>query len=167
MRINYFKSIFDIDYSLYPNVKVLVFDIDNTLASPKIRHPSDEVKKYIKDLQNKGYTIFLYSNNIFPRIVKFAISLDVKYFDPGHKPFAGEMKRYLRYSQHKPEEVLFIGDQIFTDMFCGAQCGVRLALVDPMTNHDEFWVKIRRPFEKPFRKKLARMGCTYNQKPKD
>ena len=36
-----------------------------------------------------------------------------------------------------------------------------------MTNHDEFWVKIRRPFEKPFRKKLARMGCTYNQKPKD
>lgn len=167
MKINYFKSIFDIDYSLYPDVKVLIFDIDNTLASPKIRHPSDDVKEYIKNLQNKGYTIYLYSNNIMPRIIKFTISLGTKYFDRGRKPFAGEMKRFLRYSQYKPEEVLFVGDQIFTDMLCGAQCGVKLALVDPMTNEEGLFVKIRRPFEKPFRKKLSVKGSTYNRKPKE
>lgn len=166
MRINYFKSIFDIDYSLYPDVKVLIFDIDNTLASPRIRHPGDEVKKYMKNLKEKGYTIFLYSNNIMPRIIKFAISLDTKYFDSGHKPFPGELKRFLRYSQYKPEEVLFVGDQIFTDMLCGARCGVRLALVDPMTKEEGILVKIRRPFEKPFRKRLSREGSTYNKKPK-
>lgn len=166
MKINYFKSIFDIDYSLYPNVKVLVFDIDNTLQSPRIRHPEDDVKEYIQKLKERGYEIFLYSNNIMPRIIKFAGSLNVKYFERGRKPFAGEMKRYLRYSKYEPSEILFIGDQIFTDMFCGAQCGVRLALVDPMTKEEGIFVKIRRPFEKPIRKKLAKQCITYH-KPKE
>ena len=59
MQLNYFKSIFDIDYSLYPNLKVIIFDIDNTLASPYIRHPDKDVKEYIKQSEpgkrDKGY----------------------------------------------------------------------------------------------------------------
>ncbi len=161
MRANYFKSIFDIDYSLYPDVKVILFDIDNTLVHPFVRHPSDEVKAYINNLKEKGYKIFLYSNNIRPRIAKFAASLDVKYFEPAHKPFTGELRRFLKYSQYSNEEVLFIGDQIFTDVLCGNKCKVRTILLDPMTNAEGLQVKIRRLFEKPFRNRLAKKCKTY------
>lgn len=161
MRANYFKSIFDIDYSLYPKVKVLLFDIDNTLVHPFVRHPSDEVKEYINNLKEKGYEIFLYSNNIRPRIAKFASSLDVKYFEPAHKPFAGELIRFLKYSKYSKEEILFIGDQIFTDVLCGNKCKVRTILLDPITKEEGLLIKFRRIIERPLRKRLAKKCKTY------
>lgn len=154
MQLNYFKSIFDIDYSLYPNLKVIIFDIDNTLASPYIRHPDKDVKEYINKLKEKGYDIFLYSNNIKPRIIKFASALQTKYFDSAKKPFGNELKRFISNGHYNNDELLLIGDQIFTDVLCGKINKIPTILIDPKTNEEGSFIKFKRILEKPFRNKL-------------
>lgn len=156
MKVNYFKSIFDINFSLYPEVKVIIFDIDNTLTSNKMRHPSDDVKNFINKLKEQGYIIYLYSNNIMPRIVKFATELKVRYFYRAKKPIAKDLKFFIKYNNYKPNEILFIGDQVFTDVFCGLQCKVNMILVDPIANDEGIFLKIRRIFEIPFRENIKK-----------
>ena len=151
MSIKYLPSVLDLDIRGYPKVKTILFDIDNTLIHPKKRYPTIEVIQFVKQLISDGYEVFLFSNNTHNRIVCGAISFGCKYFESQHKPLAGDLKRYLKYNQRKPEEVLLIGDQVFTDIWCGKKAKVNLILVEQMTKDEPFWVKWKRGLELPFK----------------
>ena len=43
---------------------------------------------------------------------------------------------------------VMVGDQIFTDMWCGHNAGLLCVMTAPICNRDQFVTKIKRPLEK-------------------
>ena len=54
----------------------------------------------------------------------------------------------------KPERILFIGDQVFTDIWGANRAGMHTVLTEPVDpSTDEIQIVVKRWFEKPFRHK--------------
>ena len=85
------------------------------------------------------------------------------------RPFAEEVESIYLYKAGKPkrdgyekamqrmgtdtENTLFVGDQIFTDIFGGNRAGLDTVLTEPVDKStDEPQIVVKRWFEKPFRK---------------
>ncbi len=152
MRTKYLPSVLDLDMSIYPKVNTILFDIDNTLIHPTKRYPTLDVIDFVHKLISDGYEVYLFSNNTNTRIVCAAISFGCKYFDSQRKPLAGDLKRFLKNHRKKPEEVLIVGDQVFTDILCGKQCKVNTVLVEMITKKEPFSTSWKRGLELPFKK---------------
>ena len=55
-----------------------------------------------------------------------------------------------------PEKILFLGDQIFTDVWGANRAGMDTVLTEPVDpSTDEIQIVVKRWFEKPFRVKRA------------
>lgn len=117
-------------------VKGVLLDIDGTLMRTKDKSPAPEVMNWINDLKNSGIAVYVLSNNKHPERVKnFAESIGAQWTYLAHKPAksgfikaAGSLK--LNHSQ-----IAVIGDQIYTDMFGAARCGMRGLLVNSMDTY--------------------------------
>ena len=129
----YFKSIFDINYKLLKNknIKVLIFDLDNTVALVNEKLPSKKVIDLFSKLRN-DFKVFIASNNYKERVRKIGNALGVHAFYSVKKPSKKIKKLLLKEYDVNMSDVAIIGDQIVTDMFMGNRLGMYTILVDPM-----------------------------------
>ncbi len=133
----YYKSIFDINYDLLKkkNIKVLIFDSDNTIITYDEELPSDKVVKLFKKLSN-DFKIFIASNNQKQRVRKIGNYLGVHGFYSVVKPTKKLKKLLLKKHDVKMDAVAIIGDQIVTDVFMGNRLNMLTILVDPLGEKD-------------------------------
>lgn len=145
----YVDSIYDIAYEelLKRNIKGLVFDIDNTLAPFDVPTPDDRLTKFIQDLQQKGFSICLLSNNKQHRVDTFN-SFGLPAVAKAGKPKLAGIKRALSLIGTDSNNTVLIGDQVFTDVWCGNRMHMYTILVKPIAIRDEFTVKLKRGLEK-------------------
>ncbi len=138
----YVKSVFDIDYDKLKkqDIKLLCFDLDNTLDAPdkisKIK--DDKVDQLITNLK-KDFDILIVSNNtIENRVYSFASLYNLDYIEAMKKPFKKNYnnKKILNY---KKEEVIFIGDKLVTDVLGANKLGYKSILVDPLYPNHKTW----------------------------
>ena len=160
MYFDYCPTIFDIDYNKYKNLKVVLLDIDNTLAPFKDYEINDKIKDYLNNLKNLGYDVLIYSNASTRRIQYFAKEYGIRYFTRACKPFSTEIKHFLKNNRYKPDEVLLIGDQLFTDVFCANRYKIHVAWVEPLSKKEDLFTTFKRVLEYP-KKKKARQN--YNK----
>ena len=72
----------------------------------------------------------------------------MKCFTHVRKPFTFKIKKYLKESNYNVENILFVGDQIVTDIKFSRKLGIYAILVDPINRSTERWyTKINRFFE--------------------
>ena len=83
----YYKSIFDINYEVLKkkNIKVIIFDLDNTIMKVDEETPSNKVEELFNKL-NKGFKVFIASNNEEDRVKNIGKKLDVHAFYKVSKP---------------------------------------------------------------------------------
>ena len=149
----YFPDIYAIDPERLRarGVKVLLADLDNTLAPYGVPRPSGEVVAWRARLEQAGITLFLLSNSRRPgRAQHYAEALGIPYEGHAGKPKSGGFRRALARMNAAPEEAAIVGDQIFTDILAANLAGVTPILVDAIHNHT-FWLKARGALELPFR----------------
>ena len=129
----YYKDIFDVNYKLLKEkgIKVLIFDLDNTIIGADEEIPSDEVTSLFKKLVN-DFVVFIASNNVKERVRKIGKHLGVHSFYSVIKPTKRIKKLLLNKYDVPMEEVAIIGDQIITDIFMGHRLNMHTILVDPM-----------------------------------
>lgn len=146
----YIQSIFalDIEKMQEKGKKGIIFDIDNTLVSYDIIEPTKEVIDFFTMLREKGFSITLVSNNTEDRVVKFNEKLKVFALHKSKKPRTRSFQKALELMQLKKEQVVIIGDQIFTDVYGGNRAGIETILVMPVSEKDEWITKIKRGLEK-------------------
>ena len=132
--------------------RVALLDLDNTLANDHVRKPSDYSRKAIDYLQNAGFECCIVSNAKSNRSAEFAAELGVQCVSFARKPSPIGIYRALDLMTSKPEEAVFFGDQVFTDIVAANRAGVYSILVEPMHSKEVFYVRIKRPFEKLIRK---------------
>jgi len=146
----YVDSVFAVDYkALYQQgYRAVIFDIDNTLAPYHVRHPSAKTTGLLKRLVRLGFGVCLLSNNKEARVAEFNKSLNLAAVHRAGKPGVKGVSRALEELSSTPETTVLIGDQLFTDIWCGNRKGLLTILVKPISNRDEWTVRPKRGLER-------------------
>lgn len=151
----YYKSIFDINYELLKkkNIKVLIFDLDNTIITVDEEVPNEKVVSLFKKL-NKDFKIFIASNNKKERVRRIGKYMGVHAFYSVVKPTKKIRKLLLKKYDVKMDEVAIIGDQVVTDIFMGNRLHMHTILVDPLGEKDLKVTYFNRWLEKKIIKRI-------------
>lgn len=145
----YVESVFAIDYNkLYNNgYRGIMFDIDNTLV-PHGDNSTEKIDKLFKHIHNIGFKTLLLSNNGKERIERFNKNIGSLYICNSEKPKVTNYLKGIEMMNIKKEETLFIGDQIFTDIYGANRSGVDNILVKYIGYYKKEKKGIRRNIEK-------------------
>ncbi|MCD8299612.1 MAG: YqeG family HAD IIIA-type phosphatase [Clostridiales bacterium] len=144
----YVDSAYGIDYeSLYADgYRGLIFDIDNTL----VHHgaPADErAKALFNRLKNIGFKCCLISNNDEARVKMFNDSVHVTYTCKAHKPRPEGYLKAMELMGTDKETTIFIGDQIFTDIWGANNAGIPSIMVKYIYWKEEIQIFFKRWLE--------------------
>lgn len=143
------KTIYDIDFKkLYEQgLRGVIFDIDNTLVPYDQHQPSKENEALFKHLHDIGFKICLISNNNKLRVDQYNQALDMTAISNGLKPFRKNFLKALMIMSLSANQVIMVGDQMFTDVLGGNRVGLYTILVKPIQKKEQFITAIKRGIE--------------------
>lgn len=141
----------------------ILFDIDNTL----VEHGADaskEAKELFQKLQTIGFQLCLISNNKQPRVERFNEEIGVNYIYDAKKPCKKNYIKAMELMNTTREQTVFVGDQLFTDVFGANRVGLKTYLVEPISPREEIQIVLKRYLEKCVlyfykKQKQKRSGC--------
>ncbi len=142
-------SAYEIDYeALYrEGYRGIIYDIDNTLAPHGA--PADErASALFERLGGLGYRTVLLSNNKEPRVKAFAHSVGSPYIFKAGKPSRSGYLRAMELMGTQRENTLFVGDQLFTDVWGAKRAGIETYLTRPIHPREEIQIVLKRFLEK-------------------
>lgn len=125
----------------------VIFDIDNTLV-PHDSPADDRAKKLFARLKELGYECCLLSNNQEPRVKMFNQDIQVNYIFDAHKPSRKNYQKAMEKMGTTLDTTLFVGDQLFTDVWGAKRTGIRNFLVKPIHPKEEIQIVLKRKLEK-------------------
>lgn len=144
----YVASTYVIDFEkLYENgIRGLIFDIDNTLVPHGA--PADERAVHLFErLKRIGFSCCLISNNQEKRVRTFNEPIQVDYVYNAHKPSTKNYKKAMEIMRTNVENTVFIGDQLFTDVWGAKRTGIPSILVRPIHPKEEIQIVLKRYLE--------------------
>lgn len=146
---HYFDSVLDIPFEeLYRRgYRGVMFDIDNTLV-PHNAPANERARAFMSQLREIGYKTCLISNNREKRVEPFARELGTDFVCMAWKPFTGGYKRGMDRIGTRPDNTIFVGDQIFTDVIGARKLGILTILVKPINPKEEIQIILKRIPEK-------------------
>ena len=145
----YLRSAYEIDYGRYyeEGYRGIIFDIDNTLVPHGA--PADERSiALIENLKGLGFGIMLLSNNKEPRVKMFNDAVKVSYIYKSGKPEGRGYEEAMRRLGTDRGNTLFVGDQLFTDVWGARRAGILSLLVQPIDKKEEIQIVLKRYLEK-------------------
>ena len=143
------NSIYEIDFNgLYKKgIRGLIFDIDNTLV-PHGADADERIEKLFGELKKMGFKTFLLSNNKLERVKRFNTNIRSLYIYRAGKPNPTNYIKAMRMMGTKKETTVFIGDQLFTDIWGAKKAGITSILLNPIDKKEEIQIVLKRYLEK-------------------
>lgn len=146
----YIKSVFElpVDKLIERGIHTLVFDIDNTIAPFDVAEPEENIIELFAYLKKQGFQICILSNNNKKRITIFNRRLRALAVYGAGKPGTKKLLSALQRMHTTPGHAAMIGDQVFTDMWCGHRAGMYCIMTAPICNRDQLVTKVKRGLER-------------------
>lgn len=143
-----FDSVYDIDFEKLraDGIKAALFDIDNTLV-PHGAPATDEIIAFFDKLHNLGIQTCLISNNKEPRVKPFADKVNSPYIYKAGKPSGKGYTKAMELLSSDTGNTVFVGDQIFTDIWGARKAGITSYLVKPIHPKEEIQIVLKRRLE--------------------
>lgn len=157
MYDEYVENIFEINLErLYATGKRLILtDLDNTLVGSDVAVPSLEVLDMLKKAKEIGFKVKIVSNNNAERVKVFAQDLDIEAYGLVYKPLKYKVRRYMK--GYTKDQVVFVGDQLLTDVAVAKRLDLYMILVRPVNlSADEDITKFNRKIERRIVKALKK-----------
>lgn len=124
----------------------MIFDIDNTLVPHGA--PADErAIRFFAELKALGFDAVLLSNNKEPRVKMFNDAVHVHYIHKAGKPKRSGYVRAMELMGTDCKTTLFVGDQIFTDIWGANRAGIYTILVKKIHPREEIQIVLKRVLE--------------------
>lgn len=142
-------SAYQIDYQSYydQGYRGILFDVDNTLVEHD--QPVTLVAiELFQRLNEMGFQTCIISNNKDDRVRPLADALESDYVYKAGKPSAKGYLQGMEKMGTTPETTLFVGDQIFTDIWGANRANVHSILVKQIARHEEIQIVLKRILEK-------------------
>ncbi|NBI92055.1 YqeG family HAD IIIA-type phosphatase [Lachnospiraceae bacterium] len=145
----YVDSTYGIDFEeLYTEgYRGIIFDIDNTLV-PHGAPADSRSRELFARLKALGYGCLLLSNNKEPRVKPFSDAVGAEYIFKAGKPSVKNYRKAMERLGTKEANTLFVGDQLFTDIWGAKKAGIRTILVKPIHPKEEIQIVLKRYLEK-------------------
>lgn len=142
------ESAYGIPYEkLYEDgVRGILYDIDNTL----VEHGADataQAVELVRHLRQMGFSVMFLSNNDEERVRRFNREIGAKYIYKAGKPSPKAYVQAMREMGTDASKTVFIGDQLFTDIWGAKRAGIRTYLVRPVAKHEEIQIVLKRRLE--------------------
>ena len=146
----YIQSVYELPLEALKKrgIRGLIFDIDNTIAPYDVPEPDQKLIEWFDMLKKQGFRICILSNNHKKRVKKFNEKLRVLAIHKAGKPGIKKLRRAISVMKLTELETAMIGDQVFTDMWCGHMAGLYCIMTAPICNRDQFVTKIKRGLER-------------------
>ena len=143
-------SAYDIPYEeLYERgIRALIFDIDHTLTEHG-KPATERAIAWMERLKNIGFRVCLLSNNKEERVKMFNEKIHVDYIYKAGKPGRGGYERAMEKMGSTKETTVFVGDQLFTDVWGAKRTSIESWLVETIDPHEEIQIVLKRYLEKP------------------
>lgn len=143
------KSAYNIPYKkLYEEgYRGIIFDIDNTL----VEHGADANSRAValfSYLKKIGYKTCLLSNNNEERVLRFNKDIGSFYIHKANKPGKKSYQKAMELMGTEVSSTLFIGDQLFTDVWGAKRLNIRNILVAPISPKEEIQIVLKRYLER-------------------
>lgn len=145
---HYVSSAYVIPYrELYDKgIRGVIFDVDNTLV-PHDAPADSRAKKLFQEFHNMGMETCLLSNNRKPRVAAFAKCVGSKYIFKGGKPSVKGYQKAMELMGTSRDTTIFVGDQLFTDVYGANRTGICSYLVKPIHPKEEIQIVMKRYLE--------------------
>jgi len=146
-----YNSVWEIeeDFFYRENISLVLLDIDNTLVADNEPYADDKAKAFIKRLLDEGIKVCFVSNNKKTRVDSFNESFGLYSIWRAHKPLPYKINAVIKKMNVDKSRVLFIGDQLLTDIPAGNSSKIRTMLVTPInTAKENLFFKFKRFIEK-------------------
>lgn len=147
------RSIYTLDLARLQQrgIRLLLADLDNTLARYSERQPSAQLLAWTAQVKSHGITLFVLSNSRkATRADEFCHAMDIPYLKHAGKPKKTGFAKALEINGVSAAETAIIGDQIFTDILGGNRSDIHTILVHPLAIDNAFRA-FRYGIETPFR----------------
>ncbi len=146
---NYVDSTYSIDFKKYYDLgyRGILFDIDNTL----VEHGKPATKRAVElfeELRRIGFNTCLISNNKEPRVKPFADLVKSNYIYDAHKPSTKNYRKAMELMGTTLGNSMFVGDQLFTDVYGANRAGMYTILVKPIDKKEEIQIVLKRKLER-------------------
>lgn len=145
----YVESTYSIDFqSLYEQgIRGVLFDIDNTLVEHGA-DASDRAKELFHRLKEMGLNSCLISNNQIERVERFNRDIHTNYIYNAHKPAKKNYWKAMKIMKTNLDSTIFVGDQLFTDVYGAKRIGMKNILVKPIGKKEEIQIVFKRYLER-------------------
>ena len=140
------------DYLKSRGVKLLLSDLDFTLAPKSVRRPDDALRAWIAQLQQQGIQLMIVSNNRSgARVTEFCADLGIPYEGRAGKPSTRGLEAGMKRADVKRQETAMLGDKLLTDMLAANRAGVLALMVEPLGGAITPWQKVLHALQEPFK----------------
>ncbi len=144
------NSVYDVDYKKLFDLgfRAVAYDVDNTVVLHN-QPATEECIQLFHRIHEAGLKICVISNNRERRVKSFAQASGADlYFYDAEKPRPAVYLQAVESLHVKAEELVFFGDQIFTDIWGGKNADLKSVLVKPMGREILLQIKVKRWLEK-------------------
>lgn len=137
-------------------IKLLLCDLDYTLAPKSQPEPDDALRRWLSDVQAAGVTVMILSNNRSgKRVNDFCRTLGIDYVGHAQKPSPKGLRRAMARAGVTERETAMLGDKLLTDVLAANLSGVTALMVEPVGGAVTPWQKVLHAMQAPF-KDMAR-----------
>lgn len=145
----YLDSAYEINYeALYrKGYRGVIFDIDNTLVPHGAPADARSIALF-RRLREIGFESMLLSNNKEPRVQMFNDEVHSRYIYKAGKPSGRNYVKAMELMGTTPATTMFVGDQLFTDVWGAKKAGIRTWLVKPIHPKEEIQIVLKRRLER-------------------
>lgn len=118
-------------------VRAVMLDLDDTLLTTGSSSIAPEVKAWVRQLQAAELSLLLLSNGTKARVQRSAAQLGVDGMALAGKPAVWAFWRGLQRLGYPAQQVVMVGDQLFTDVIGANLMNIKSILVCPLS--DGLW----------------------------
>ncbi|MBR6485072.1 MAG: HAD-IIIA family hydrolase [Lachnospiraceae bacterium] len=143
-------SAYSIDYGglFDKGYRGIIYDIDNTLVPDNA--PADERSvELVTRLKDMGYKCLILSNNDIGRVKSFADMVGAEFIFKAGKPSKAGYLKAMEMMGTDTATTVFVGDQLFTDIWGANRAGIRNYLVGRIDKRERTHIIFKRVLEKP------------------
>lgn len=165
-KVNFhLPSIYELDLDFLARLerRVVLIDLDNTLEAYNVLVPAARTHQLMQELQERGLTPIVISNNRAARVKPYCAQLRVKYLCSARKPSARRIARYLKEMGVRGDETVVIGDQLLTDARLARRLQAIMILTEPISAKEQWTTRFNRLVDRPLRRRYRRLNMLGRQ----
>lgn len=133
-------------------IKLLLCDLDYTLAPRSVAVPDDALRRWLDDLHAAGITVMILSNNRSgERVNTFCKNLGIPYVGHAGKPGRRGYREAMQKAGVTATQTAMLGDKLLTDVLGAKRSNVLALMVEPLGGPVGAWNHVLHLLQRPFK----------------